>query len=253
MKILLTGGLGFIGSSLINRKSEHQFVVCIKNSKENLKKFSNVIFESCKIENLDFFDIVKKHNPDLIIHLASLTGLKNCEENPSKAFITNVFGTHNVIKACVANKTRIMFLSSREVYGSTTDEVKENSFLKPINVYGITKKIGEEMIISEHKKSDLDYTILRLSNVYGPGSTQGVNKMIQSAIIDKKIFLNGGEQVVNLIFIDKVIDIIFDIINDKRTYNQIFNVGSFDNISIKEFAKKISSICTNNVKIIQKD
>ena len=252
MKIILTGGLGFIGTALIERKSKHQFIVCTKNVKKNMEKFKNVIFEIVKIESENFSDVIKKHKPDLVIHLASYTGLQNCEENPSKAFATNVYGTYNVINSCLVNKIRLMFLSSKEVYGMTTNDVEENHLLKPTNVYGITKKLAEEMIVFENKKSNLVFTILRVTNVYGPGSTKGVNKMIQSAIKDKKLFLNGGDQLVNLIFIDKLVDIIFNIINDERTFNQIFNVGSFENISIKEFANIISKIEENNIKIIQR-
>ena len=252
MKIILTGGLGFIGTALIEKKSKHQFIVCTKNVKKNTEKFKNVIFEIVKIESENFADMIKKHKPDLVIHLASYTGLQNCEENPSKAFTTNVYGTYNVINSCLVNKIRLMFLSSKEVYGMTTNDVEENHLLKPTNVYGITKKLAEEMIVFENKKSNLVFTILRVTNVYGPGSTKGVNKMIQSAIKDKKLFLNGGDQLVNLIFIDKLVDIIFNIINDERTFNQIFNVGSFENISIKEFANIISKIEENNIKIIQR-
>jgi UDP-glucose 4-epimerase len=252
MKIILTGGLGFIGTALIERKSKHQFIVCTKNVKKNMEKFKNVIFEIVKIESENFSDVIKKHKPDLVIHLASYTGLQNCEENPSKAFTTNVYGTHNIINSCLVNKIRLMFLSSKEVYGMTTNDVEENHLLKPTNVYGITKKLAEEMIVFENKKSNLVFTILRVTNVYGPGSTKGVNKMIQSAIKDKKLFLNGGDQSVNLIFIDKLVDVIFNIINDERTFNQIFNVGSFENISIKEFANIISKIEQNNIKIIQR-
>ena len=252
MKIILTGGLGFIGTALIEKKSKHQFIVCTKNVKKNTEKFKNVIFEIVKIESEKFADMIKKHKPDLVIHLASYTGLQNCEENPSKAYTTNVYGTYNVINSCLVNKIRLMFLSSKEVYGMTTNDVEENHLLKPTNVYGITKKLAEEMIVFENKKSNLVFTILRVTNVYGPGSTKGVNKMIQSAIKDKKLFLNGGDQSVNLIFIDKLVDIIFNIINDERTFNQIFNVGSFENISIKEFENIISKIEQNNIKIIQR-
>ena len=252
MKIILTGGLGFIGTALIERKSKHQFIVCTKNVKKNMEKFKNVIFEIVKIESEKFADMIKKHKPDLVIHLASYTGLQNCEENPSKAFTTNVYGTYNVINSCLVNKIRLMFLSSKEVYGMTTNDVEENHLLKPTNVYGITKKLAEQMIVFENKKSNLVFTILRVTNVYGPGSTKGVNKMIQSAIKDKKLFLNGGDQLINLIFIDKLVDVIFNIINDERTFNQIFNVGSFENISIKEFANIISKIEQNNIKIIQR-
>ena len=77
MKILLTGGLGYIGTSLINRLSKHELIVCSKSKKRDLQNYNNVIFEFVDITSDDFLQIVKKHKPDLVIHLASITGLKN--------------------------------------------------------------------------------------------------------------------------------------------------------------------------------
>ena len=253
MKILLTGGLGFIGNSLIKKFLDQQLIVCSKNPKPNKENFKNVVFEFVNIESDNFLDVVEKHKPDLLIHMASFTGLKNCEENPHQAFETNVYGTFNVIKACTSNKIRLIFLSSREVYGLTSDEIDENQPLKPTNVYGITKYLSEQMIVSEHKKSHLNYTILRLTNVYGPGSVSGVNRIIQSAVKNNKILLNGGKQLVNLIYIDDLVDLFLKILTNKQSINQIFNVGSLDNISIKEFSENVSTICQNDVKIIQNE
>jgi len=253
MKILLSGGLGFIGTSLIKKLSKQQLIVCSKNNKTKIENFKNVVFEFVNIESDDFLNIVTKHKPDLLIHMAAFTGLKNCENNPHQAFETNVYGTFNVIKACISNKTRLIFLSSREVYGSTSNEINENHPLKPTNVYGITKYLSEKMIVSEHEKSHLNYTILRLANVYGPGGINGVNRIIQSAVINNKILLNGGKQLVNLIYIDDLIDIILKILTNEQSINQIFNVGSLDNISIKEFSEKVSTLCLDYVKIIQNE
>lgn len=241
MRILLTGGLGYIGTSLINKLTKHQLIVCSKSKKNDLQNFNDVIFEFVDITSDDFLQIVKKHNPDLVIHLASITGLKNCESNPTKAFETNVHGTFNVIKACELNKNRLIFFSSREVYGKTLDvESKENDLLLPTNIYGITKMLGELLIKNSGKNNNLDYIILRLTNVYGPGGNEkGPNKIIKNAVEDKKIEIFGGKQSINFIYIDDVINFISTIIDKKDISKEIFNLGSKNNLTVNEFSKLV--------------
>jgi len=241
MKILLTGGLGYIGTSLINKLTKHQLIVCSKSKKDDLQNFNDVIFEFVDITSDDFLQIVKKHKPDLVIHLASITGLKNCESNPTKAFETNVYGTFNVIKACELNKNRLIFFSSREVYGKTLDvESKENDLLLPTNIYGITKMLGELLVKNSGKNNNLNYIILRLTNVYGPGGNEkGPNKIIKNAVEDKKIEIFGGKQSINFIYIDDVINFIFTIIDKNHISKEIFNLGSKNNLTVNEFSKLV--------------
>ena len=254
MKILLTGGLGYIGTSLINKLTKHQLIVCSKSKKNDLQNFNDVIFEFVDITSDDFLQIVKKHKPDLVIHLASITGLKNCESNPTKAFETNVHGTFNVIKACELNKNKLIFFSSREVYGKTLDvESKENDLLLPTNIYGITKMLGELLIKNSGKNNNLDYIILRLTNVYGPGGNEkGPNKIIKNAVEDKKIEIFGGKQSINFIYIDDVINFISTIIDKKYISKEIFNLGSKNNLTVNEFSKLVEQCLDFNIIIKHK-
>jgi UDP-glucose 4-epimerase len=254
MKILLTGGLGYIGTSLINKLTKHQLIVCSKSKKNDLQNFNDVIFEFVDITSDDFLQIVKKHKPDLVIHLASITGLKNCESNPTKAFETNVHGTFNVIKACELNKNKLIFFSSREVYGKTLDvESKENDLLLPTNIYGITKMLGELLIKNSGKNNNLDYIILRLTNVYGPGGNEkGPNKIIKNAVEDKKIEIFGGKQSINFIYIDDVINFISTIIDKKYISKEIFNLGSKNNLTVNEFSKLVEQSLDFDIIIKQK-
>ena len=254
MKILLTGGLGYIGTSLINRLSKHELIVCSKSKKRDLQNYNNVIFEFVDITSDDFLQIVKKHKPDLVIHLASITGLKNCENNPIKAFQTNVHGTFNVIKACELNKNKLIFFSSREVYGKTLDvESKENDLLLPTNIYGITKMLGELLVKNSGKNNNLNYIILRLTNVYGPGGNEkGPNKIIKNAVEDKKIEIFGGKQSINFIYIDDVINFISTIIDKKYISKEIFNLGSKNNLTVNEFSKLVEQSLDFDIIIKQK-
>jgi len=241
MKILLTGGLGYIGTTLINKLTKHQLIICSKNKKNNLQNFNHVTFEFVNIKSDDFLEIVKKHKPDLLIHLASITGLKNCENNPSEACETNVYGTCNVVKACELNKIKLIFFSSREVYGKTLDvESKEKDPLLPTNVYGITKMLGESIVKNSGKNNNLKYIILRLTNVYGPrGNEKGPNKIIKNAVKNKKIEIYGGKQTINFIYIDDVVDLISVLIDKNHISQEIFNVGSKNNLSINDFSKLV--------------
>ena len=254
MKILLTGGLGYIGTSLINRLSKHELIVCSKSKKRDLQNYNNVIFEFVDITSDDFLQIVKKHKPDLVIHLASITGLKNCENNPIKAFQTNVHGTFNVIKACELNKNKLIFFSSREVYGKTLDvESKENDLLLPTNIYGITKMLGELLVKNSGKNNNLNYIILRLTNVYGPGGNEkGPNKIIKNAVEDKKIEIFGGKQSINFIYIDDVVNLISTIIDKNHISKEIFNLGSKNNLTVNEFSKLVEQCLDFNIIIKHK-
>jgi len=96
---------------------------------------------------------------------------------------------------------------------------------------------------------NLDYTILRLTNVYGPeGNERGVNSIIKNAIKKKKVEIHGGDQLLNLVYVDDVAELINLVIENKHSSKQIFNVGSEDNVSIKEFAKEVSQSLNGNIE-----
>ena len=123
MKILLLGGFGFIGKRFIRRfHDKHEIIIFGKeNNSEKFQleqKYANIIIELGDITK-DVENCIAKHKPDIVIHLAALTGLVKCNENKNKTFSINVNGTFNVIKSCIANKAKLVFISSREVYGET--------------------------------------------------------------------------------------------------------------------------------------
>jgi len=255
MKLLLTGGLGFIGWSFIKKFSHNYDLVILTSSKsiEKIKKFPKLkefTIEKVSIEDNKVIDIIKKYDPEVVVHLAALSGLTKCENNPDDAFRFNVYGTHNVLKGCIECSSKMIFLSSREVYGKTLHNVsKEEDPLLPSNTYGITKMIGETLVKYASDKHNLDYTILRPTNVYGPGSDAGINMMIKSAVKENKIRVNGANRLLNLIYVEDVCDLIHTLINDNRSSKQIFNVGSTDTLSLGELAEKITRLFKKDTKI----
>ena len=174
MKVFLNGGLGFIGRRFIKKFSnQHDIIVCALNKDilafQGEPFLKNIIIEEGTTEGKEILEVMAKHKPDVVIHLAALTGLKKCHEDPELAFKINVHGTFNVLTACAKHCSKFIFISSREVFGETiNDKSKEDDPLLPNNVYGITKMIGENLVKFFNEKYSLDFTILRLTNVYGP-------------------------------------------------------------------------------------
>jgi len=253
VKLFLVGGLGFIGKRFIRKYAKDYEIIVFakKNTIEKVDKngsFKNIILEEGSMDEKTIIDVITKHKPDVVIHLAALTGLKKCHSDPEKAFKINVFGTFNVLSACNKTGSKLIFLSSREVYGDTKkQETSEDDELNPNNVYGLTKLIGENLVLHFKKLYNLEYTILRITNVYGPeGDNYGAQRIIMDAIKNNKIKILGGKQHLNFIYVDDIVDLLGTLVNGKIS-NQIFNVGSADTMSIDEFAEKISRLMQKSI------
>ena len=188
MKIIITGGSGFIGSHLAAQlKKEHN--VTIFDVKKNV---SDIDFIEGDVTNLDS---VKNSitDCDLVIHLAASLGVVNVERDPVQTLDINLGGTKNVLEACRTNNIKkIIFSSSSEVYGEPAKiPIKENDPITPITTYGISKLASEEYIKSYSKSYGMQYTIFRLFNVYGAmQDTQWVlpafvDKAISNKLIDE--------------------------------------------------------------------
>lgn len=254
-KIAIIGGFGYIGKRFIQKfsKKYELFIYANKNSisNENKEFLDNItLFDGSIEEKERLFHFMKKANPEIVLHLAALTGLKKCQENPKKTFNVNVKGTLNVIRSCIETDSKLVFASSFEVYGKTDKyEREEEDVLNPVNTYSFTKMLGEELIKHAHIKNNLNYTILRISNVYGPNYKRGINGMIKSAINEKRIYINDPKRFKNFIYIDDVVELLNAIINNNNSTNQIFNIGSKDTLSLKKIAEKISTNLKSNIEI----
>ena len=241
MRILITGGFGFIGSRFVEMNSKDKLIILSPTIKKNSRQTKNLFYIKGSVTNNNIDKIFIKYKPDVVVHLAAKSGLSICEKNPSDAFNVNVLGTFNVIKACQKCNSKLIFLSSREVYGEKcAKKTSENEDLIPTNIYGQTKLLAELLIKNAGKITKLDYTILRPTNIYGPGSSKGINQIFRTVLNKRKITVNGGEQLINLIYIDDVIRAIKQSIYNKKSYQQIFNLGTEETFKLKIIAKKIS-------------
>lgn len=185
--IFVTGHLGYIGRYLINRLLKIPVVT---------KVVGYDIAEGDDI--LDLNNLIRKMSnvsPFIVIHLAALSNITECNENPQKAIKYNAQGTRNVIYAMrICSCKNIIYASSCAVYQDTKSSViNEKTPSRPDSVYGFTKLLGEQVIFNEFFNNDGSYLIFRMFNVVGGGSLVGGHDRIFSALSKGEITLYGDD------------------------------------------------------------
>lgn len=248
--ILLVGGFGFTGIHLINKIESPNRRIIVYSQNDNdvyglVKNPSRIIHEHGDITDAVSLDnVIQKYRPQVVVNMAALTGIKRCFDDPKKAFTVNVYGTFNVIMSSAKTKSRLVFLSSREVYGeSSNSHTSEDDPKIPNNIYGLTKLQAENIILWANKKYGLNYTIVRPTNLYGPGGDKyGAQVLIKKIINDEKIQILGGTQRMNFIYVEDVASAIERIISDERSLSETFNVGSHNDLTINEFVNLVAKI-----------
>ncbi len=244
-KILIIGSSGILGNVLVKKLNEKYKV--IGTTKRNRKK-SKIKCDITKHEEVT--RVIQKIKPNIIIHLAGITGNIECEKNPKKTLETNVMGTYHILESIKDKKIKIIFASSREVYGNSKQKVDETSSLMPINLNGFTKMISENLIKEFNLKYKIPYNILRFTNFYGENNDKrGISKMFKEALSGKKITVFGGEQNIDLIHYDDAVSAIVKTIDNNK--NGVYNIGlgkSFKLLSILKILEKTSKMKFQYIK-----
>ena len=246
-KILITGSTGALGKILIPKIQEkkYEYLGIARNASRSENNFNTVKCDVTEID--DIKSIITEFQPSFIIHLAGLTGNIECETNPQHAFVSNVLSTYNILKTSIKIKPKIVFASSREVYGNTEKKAKEKDQLKPININGITKMLSENLILNYHVQYKIPYEILRFTNFYGENGKRGISAMIRNAMQGKLISIFGGKQNLDLLYFDDAASAIIKAINYDKS--AIFNIGSGDSTTPLSLVKKIEEIRKKKIAI----
>ena len=251
MRIFITGGAGFIGIHLCKKISQIHKVTVYDNfsnsNKEDFPTLSNVTLLVGDILNKSkLLHSMKNH--DIVIHLAAKTDAIDSIDNPDDTFQTNVHGTQNVLDSCVSNNiTKFIVTSSAAIYKNSNTVISESSDTQPSSPYGQSKLNMEKIIIS----SKLNYSILRLFNVYGDGQNTGVITNFGKNILENKplIIFGDGKAIRDFIHIDDVINgILFSITSTCG----IYNIASGNGTSISNLAKLFIQLSGKSLKIIYK-
>lgn len=248
MKIIVTGGAGFVGSHIVDEYIEKEFKVLVidnlsTGSEENINK--KAIFEKVDLkEKNKIAKIIEKFKPDIINHNAFVSSISKVEKRKGKFLVENLNNFLNLIEPSKFFLKQFIFASSCAVYGEKLPPIKESDETNPVNLYGLSKLLIENSIIYYSKRYGFKYTILRYSNVYGPRQKatleSGVISIFINQILNKKslTIFGNGESTRDFIFISDVVRAnILSI--DKEG---IFNIGTGKETTINELVDNLDKI-----------
>ncbi len=262
MKILVTGGAGFIGSHLVDRllKEGHEITVLdnlfrgrIQNIEAHISG-GQVEFLNQDIRN---FDQVRQActGCEMVYHLAAQSNVMGAVEDIRYSFSTNVTGTFNVLLAAQEEGVRrLIFSSSREAYGEAEYlPVDEKHPLNSKNSYGASKGAGEKYCQVFQNSADLEVVILRLANVYGPRDFNRVIPIFMENVKQKRdITIFGGKQLIDFISVTFVVDVLRLAADNREALTGPVNVGSGQGTTLFDLAKRIMALFGKNNQVVVK-
>jgi len=259
MKVLVTGGAGFIGSHLVDRlvADRHEVVVfdnLFRGKLENIREHidhNRIIFLKQDIRN---YDQVKQAcaGCEVVFHLAAQSNVMGAVEDIRYSFSANVIGTFNVLEAAKEqNVRRLIFSSSREAYGEAQYlPVDEKHPLESKNSYGASKAAGEKYCQVFQNSGDLEVIILRLANVYGLRDFNRVIPIFFDNVKNQQdINIFGGEQVIDFIAVPDVVEIMIQSINNTAALSGPTNIGSGQGTTLFELANSIMQLFGNSSRL----
>ena len=262
MKILVTGGLGLIGHNVVQRLEAQGHNVVVTDTRtdygiipqteidylmsERLKKISGNNIYHIDITDADNFDwLVNKHQPEVIIHMASFPRQKVVNANPAWGSRVMSEGLINVCESAKKHHVgRVVYISSSMVYGDFEDQVEEDYNCRPIGQYGILKLTGEDIVKDYHRRGAFDYAIIRPSAVYGPLDVEDrvVAKFMLTAMRGSVLRVNGARETLDFTYVDDAADGIVAAAILESARNATYNITKSHSVSLLEAAEMIVKI-----------
>ena len=270
-KFIITGGAGFIGSTLVKALLEKgaESILIIDDlstgSESNISSVLNderIEFINSRIEDVDNLDSLF-NSYDFCYHLAAGVGVQYIMENLSDSLLTNILATHKVLESCQTNNIPLLLTSTSEVYGVAEDDVwteDTKSLIGPTTKlrwsYAASKMIDEFIALSLYEEGKISPIIVRLFNIIGPNQLSKfgmvVPKFIEAALKDEDITIHGdGSQSRSFTWVDDVVNYLIKLAEIKP-YGEIFNIGQTEEIAIKDLAELVISKTNSNSQIIYK-
>jgi UDP-glucose 4-epimerase len=263
-KILVTGGAGFIGSCLAEKLAENKnnLVVVVDNlqtgthTKLPKSLYKNVRFIKSDVNQFnDIASIFFSHQFDYVFHYAALVGVKRTLANPAMV-LRDLDGIRNMLDLSKnTGVKRIFYSSSSEVYGEPV-EFPQNEHTTPLNSrlpYAIVKNVGEAYLRAYKQEFDLDFTIFRFFNTYGPKQSNDfvMSRFIHAALHNKDITIYGdGMQTRTFCHIDDNIEATVNAFYQEKYVNDVVNIGSDSEITILDLAKRIIKLTNSKSKLV---
>jgi len=262
IKVLITGGAGFIGSSWADTllKRNKYFVVSVDNlltgDIRKVSKHENSKFIKCDVNNYnDIAAIMTSYQFDYVFHYAAVVGVKRTLENPVMV-LRDLEGIKNILDLCKSTGVRrVFFSSSSEVYGEPV-ELPQHEETTPLNSrlpYAVVKNVGESFCRSYQQEYGLDYTIFRFFNTYGPKQSTDfvISKFLKSALSNQPITIYGnGQQTRTFCYVDDNTSCTLSILENDLIVNDVINIGNDRNFTVLQVAETIISL-TNSKSTIE--
>ena len=267
-KFIITGGAGFIGSTLVKALLEKgaESILIIDDlstgSESNISSVLNderIEFINSRIEDVDNLDNLFS-SYDFCYHLAAGVGVQYIMENLSDSLLTNILATHKVLESCQTNNIPVLLTSTSEVYGVAEDDVwteDTKSLIGPTTKlrwsYAASKMIDEFIALSLYEEGKISPIIVRLFNIIGPNQLSKfgmvVPKFIEAALKNEDITIHGdGSQSRSFTWVDDVVNYLIKLAEIKP-YGEIFNIGQPEEVKIKDLAALIIEKTGSNSKV----
>ncbi len=260
MRILVTGGAGFIGSHLIDRlMSDGHEVICLDNfytgHKRNILKWlSNPYFELIR------HDITEPIRLEVaqIYHLACPASPVHYQYNPVKTVKTNVMGTLNMLGLAKRVKARILLASTSEVYGDPEVHPQQEDYRGNVNPIGLRscydegKRIAETLMFDYHRQNDVDIRVARIFNTYGPRMFEHDGRVVSNFIVQALqgvplTVYGDGSQTRSFCYVDNLVDGLMRLMNGEHIGP--INLGNPDEYTILQLAQTVQNMVNPDVKI----
>ena len=266
MRVVITGGAGFIGSHLADHYvAAGDDVVVLDNfstgSTSNISHLDGKItIIDGDIRNTELVSSLIK-DADLVLHMAAALGVNTILESPMESMSTNITGSEVVLLAATHHKKRIIIASTSEIYGknpkqplSETDDRVVGAPQKIRWTYSDAKAIEEAMAFALHQEKKLAVTTVRLFNTVGPRQTgrygMVLPRFVQAALKNEPLTVYGdGNQSRVFCHVDDAVQAIATIAKTQSTIGDVYNVGGTEEVTIKELADKVVKLTGSTSEI----
>ncbi len=261
MRIVVTGGAGFIGSHLCERllADGHQ-VICLDNFFTGRRENIEHLFDNRQFELLRH-DVIEPIllEVDQIYNLACPASPIHYQYNPVKTVKTNVMGAMNMLGLAKRVRARILQASTSEVYGDPHIHPQTEDYWGNVNPIGVRscydegKRVAETLMADYHRQNKVEIRIARIFNTYGPRMLENDGRVVSNFIVqtlkgEELTIYGSGEQTRSFCYVDDLVDGLVRLMNVENWHEPV-NLGNPNEFTIKELAQEVASVCGQDLRI----